>query len=141
MREDLKRAQCLVLIIMILPWGFAKVSMLTNVLPLAHSADVRQRSAEQLYQQGDQLLDANQFDAARQALEQALTLYQQYSDLPGQTKTLKTLGHTHYYQERYAKSLPYYQQSLEVARQIPDLDAQGRALFFLGFCPQGNETI
>lgn len=141
LQKGLKRVLGMLLIAVAIPWGFDGVSRLPNVLPLAHSASVRERSAEQLYQQGDQLLDANQFDAARQLLQQALKLYQQYHDLAGQTKTLKTLGHTYYYQERYAESLPYYQQSLEVARQIPDLDAQGRALLYLGAAHKGMKQF
>jgi tetratricopeptide (TPR) repeat protein len=122
----------MLLVAVALPWGFASIPRLAHVPPLVHSASASERSAEELYQQGDQLLDAGQFDAARQVLQQVLELYQQSNNRAGQTKTLKTLGHTYYYQERYKESIPYYKQSLEVARQIPDLDAQGRALLYLG---------
>jgi tetratricopeptide (TPR) repeat protein len=65
-------------------------------------------------------------------LQQALSLYQQSSDLPGQTKTLKALGHTYYYQDQYEKALTYYKQSLDLAQQTHDLDAESRALLNVG---------
>ncbi|MFM6346488.1 MAG: tetratricopeptide repeat protein, partial [Dolichospermum sp.] len=53
-------------------------------------------------------------------------------DRQGEGNALGGLGLSYYYQEEYTQALNYTLKSLEIAREIKDLGAEGNALNNLG---------
>jgi CHAT domain-containing protein len=102
--------------------------------------EARKAEADQLLKKGNEQLNANQSEAAKQSFEQALAIYREIKERAGEGQALKNLGNTYYSLENYAKAIEYAQGALEVARAISDRDLETRALLNLGLAEreQGN---
>jgi len=60
---------------------------------LTQTSDARKAEADRLLQQGFQLFKTNQFQAALQSAQQALTIYRQIGDKAGEETTLRNEWH------------------------------------------------
>ncbi|HBB35740.1 MAG TPA: Fis family transcriptional regulator [Cyanobacteria bacterium UBA8803] len=115
-------------------------STMPNWWALSQISDLRKAEADELLQKGNEQLNANQYEAAKQSFEQALAIYREIKDRAGEGQALKNLGNTYYSLENYAKAIEYAQGALDVARGISDRDLETRALLNLGLAEreQGN---
>jgi tetratricopeptide (TPR) repeat protein len=102
---------------------------------------------------GENYNNQEHYSQAREAYQQALTLYQQLNNLSGQAKTFRSIGYSYLTesqtvidQNNYAQAsklveqaLALFQQSLEVARIIPDkqLEADATSAISLAYDRQG----
>jgi tetratricopeptide (TPR) repeat protein len=91
-----------------------------------------ERKADGLLDQGFQQFKTNQFDAALQSWQQALSLYRAIKNRQGEGSALGNLGLAYYALGNYAKAIDYLQQWLTIAREIKDLRSIGMALSVLG---------
>ena len=66
------------------------------------------------------------------AFEQAVTLYQTYSNSTAEMKALRRLGNFFDEQSRHPEAITHHQKSLDVARMVNDRDSEARALNNLG---------
>ncbi|PSB20060.1 tetratricopeptide repeat protein [Phormidesmis priestleyi ULC007] len=73
--------------------------------------DPRKAKAHELFEQGQQQIEARQFDSARQLLQQALNIYQMIKDPTGEFAALWTIGQSYQKQENFPEAIKYYQRS------------------------------
>ena len=66
------------------------------------------------------------------AFEQAVTLYQTYSNSTAEMKALRRLGNFFDEQSRHPEAITHHQKSLDIARMVNDRDSEARALNNLG---------
>src|SRR5919199_1834579 len=92
----------------------------------------RKAEAYRLLGQGTQQLNTNQFEAALQSWQQALTIYRETSDRQGEMNVLGNLGNAYHAREDYAKAIEYLQQSLAISKGIKDPSAEATFLNNLG---------
>ncbi|MBW4670502.1 MAG: CHAT domain-containing protein [Cyanomargarita calcarea GSE-NOS-MK-12-04C] len=125
----------LVLSLICSPALATKDSVNEQTLAQAASSPPRQNrksEADRLLKQGIKQLNIKQVDAALQSLQQALAIYKEIKDRPGQGETLKNLGNVYTNKKDNAKAIEAYEQSLVIAREIKDSDLEGRNLLNLG---------
>ncbi|MCU0540803.1 MAG: DUF3160 domain-containing protein [Oscillatoriaceae cyanobacterium Prado104] len=82
--------------------------------------------------QGIEQYTNREFEGALKAYQTALTLYQESNYLSGQADVLYNLGMAYDIFNRRKKAIEYFQQSLNIARQIGDRLREGRCLGSLG---------
>ncbi|MEP0859302.1 CHAT domain-containing tetratricopeptide repeat protein [Trichocoleus sp. DQ-U1] len=99
---------------------------------LAQTPDARKAEADQLFQQGIEQFQTNQFEAALQSWQQALSLYREIKDRLGEGQSLGNLGITYYSLGDYAQAIDYQQQRLAIAKGIKDRLGEGQSLSNLG---------
>jgi CHAT domain-containing protein len=92
----------------------------------------RKAEAYRLLEQGTQQLNTNQFEAALQSWQQALTIYRETSDRQGEMNVLGNLGSTYHSRGDYVKAIDYFQQTLAISQGIKDRIREGASLNNLG---------
>ncbi|MBD2165342.1 CHAT domain-containing protein [Calothrix membranacea FACHB-236] len=115
-----------------LPLGGLLVEPLGTSQVLAQGSDARKIEADRLLQQGEELLDKYQSQAALKTFQQALKIYRQIKYRPGEGRTLKGIGNVYYDLHDFNQAISYQQQALEIAQSTKDRDLAARALNNLG---------
>ncbi|MEB3278926.1 MAG: tetratricopeptide repeat protein [Lyngbya sp.] len=92
----------------------------------------KQSAAEQLYNQGTQQFQANQYTAAFQSWQQALQLYREVENKRGEVNCLGKLGNVYQSLGQYQQAITCHQQALGIARNIKYRQAEANALSSLG---------
>jgi CHAT domain-containing protein/cytochrome c-type biogenesis protein CcmH/NrfG len=110
----------------------ATTSVTATTLAQTTTNSNRKVEADRLLQQGIKQLDSKQLDVALKSLQQALSIYQQIKNRPGQGSTLKYLGNAYNAKKDNAKAIEAYQESLLIAREVQDRDLEARNLLNLG---------
>ena len=116
-----------------LPLSTLQLELFITSPVLAESPNAEKAEADRLIKQGYELRDRNQPEAALKAFQQALAIYRQIKNQPGQGKALNYIGNVysdHLYE--FNKAIPYYEQALEIAQSIKDTTLEARALSNLG---------
>jgi len=90
----------------------------SSALAQAPTTQDRKTQADRLLDEGLKQLNASQFQAALQSLQQALTIYQEIQDRSGEGQALKNLGNTYYALKDYTKAIEYQQQALAIAKRV-----------------------
>ncbi|WP_204153574.1 tetratricopeptide repeat protein [Leptolyngbya sp. CCY15150] len=96
--------------------------------------------ANRLLQQGIQQYQVSQFQSALQSWQKALELYQDPSvrtafpqeSRQGEGNVLRRLGNIDFVLGQYDQSIDFYEQALEIAREMGDRSSEGSALSGLG---------
>jgi CHAT domain-containing protein/Tfp pilus assembly protein PilF len=99
---------------------------------LAQAQDSRKISADQLFQQGNELYHKGQLKAAIKSWQQALTIYQQLQDRKSEGMVWRNLGATYIVLANYPKAIESLQSFLSIARVTDDLQGQAQGLGNLG---------
>ena len=86
-----------------------------------------------MLQQGFQLFKTNQFQAALQSAQQALTIYRQIGDKAGEETTLRNIGLVYKSLGQYAQALKFYQQALLIAKEVGSKAGEEKILSNIGF--------
>ncbi|MEA5476354.1 tetratricopeptide repeat protein [Pseudanabaena galeata UHCC 0370] len=118
-----------------LPWLVAVVS--SQAQELGGQTQVvaqidRQLEAYRLFNQGNQLYQTSQFEAALQSYEQALTIYRAIKNRWGEGNAFGNLGIVYQNLGKYEKAIEFHLQSLVIAREIKNRSGEGIALGNLG---------
>jgi CHAT domain-containing protein len=92
----------------------------------------RQLEAYRLFNQGNQLYQTSQFEAALQSWEQALAIYRAIKDRSAERIVLGNLGFAYNDLGKYDKAMEFHLQSLAIAREIKDRLGEGASLGNLG---------
>ncbi|HEY9834958.1 MAG TPA: CHAT domain-containing protein [Stenomitos sp.] len=103
-----------------------------NSQVLAQTPEARKAKADQLLNQGVELYQTSQFEAALQTWQQALIIYREIKDRQGEGTSLGNLGGAYYSLGDYTKAMEYQQQSLAIVREIKDRRGEGVSLSHLG---------
>jgi CHAT domain-containing protein len=98
----------------------------------AQTPDARKTQADQLFQQGLQAAQINQFEAAIQAWQQALKLYQEINDRQSELNTLGNLANVYFFLSDYPQAIEYYQQALTIAQEAQNRQSEGLIQLGLG---------
>ena len=110
--------------------------MMMVALPvLAEMQLDRKAEADRLFQEGQHLIDKQQYPAAAEKLQKALEIYRQIGDtrdLKKQGETLNDIGIIYTSLGQYPKALEFYQQALTIHKQIGDLAGEGDSLNAIG---------
>jgi CHAT domain-containing protein/tetratricopeptide (TPR) repeat protein len=101
-------------------------------IAVAQTVDQRKVEADRLVDQGIQLFQTTQLNAALQSWQQALLLYRALKDRRGEGTVLGNLGNAYSYLGNYPKAIEYQEQSLSIAREINDRIVEGLVLGGLG---------
>ncbi|GAB4174195.1 MAG: CHAT domain-containing protein [Coleofasciculaceae cyanobacterium] len=107
-------------------------SKIQNSQVLAQTPDARKAEADKLLDQGVELLNTSQFEAALQSWQEALIIYREIKDRRGEGASLSNLGIAYRNLGDYTKAIEYHQQSLAIAREIQDRKGEGQSLGSLG---------
>lgn len=109
--------------------------------------EFRPTEAQQILQQGKDKMNASEYQAAAELLQQALTLYRETGDRTGEAESLSNLGWAYYYLGQYQKGIEFHNSALTVEREIGDRNreaysiyARGWAYFSLGQYPEAIEV-
>ncbi|HAZ48535.1 MAG TPA: Fis family transcriptional regulator [Cyanobacteria bacterium UBA11369] len=113
------------------PW-LANFPILPTQQVLAQTTEVRKAEANRLLQQGVQQYETDNYEAALQPLQQALTIYREIGDRAGETESLLKLGSTYALLGNYTKAIDYYQQRLALVRSLSNREEELRTLSLLG---------
>ncbi|MEX0269165.1 CHAT domain-containing protein [Leptolyngbyaceae cyanobacterium UHCC 1019] len=92
--------------------------------------------ANRLFQQGVQQYQISQFTAALQSWQQALLLYREIKNRPGEGAALGNLGLAYQFLGNYGKAIEFHQQRLAITREIKDRLGEGQTLGNLGIAYQ-----
>jgi CHAT domain-containing protein/Flp pilus assembly protein TadD len=92
----------------------------------------RKMQAGKLLSQGLQRYRSGQYEAAFQAWQRALQIYQDIKDRAGESKVLNNLGIAYYSLGQFTKAVPLFQQRLTISRELNDRQAEAYALDSLG---------
>ncbi|GBO52880.1 hypothetical protein APA_681 [Pseudanabaena sp. lw0831] len=87
----------------------------------SQSIQDRKAAAERLYKQGNQQYQANKYQEALQAWEQALQIYREIKDRKGEGNSLNGLGKAYDALEEYQKAIKFYEQSLLIMRELKNI--------------------
>lgn len=98
----------------------------------AQAAETQSTQADRLLRLGGEQFETGQFKAALASWQQALKLYQQLRDTPGQRRCLINLGAVFHSTGDYRQAIDYYQQSLALSWQPQERQEQGQVLNNLG---------
>lgn len=117
------------------------LSLTTFLETFTQTSNSRQAEAEQLIEQGNQNY-GNDYPAAFNFFQQALTIYQQLQDRKGQIQTLLKMGKVQDLGGVPKQAIPIYKQVFTLSEQIPDLKERVEVLETLGktqynFHPEG----
>ncbi|MBD2594734.1 CHAT domain-containing protein [Nostoc spongiaeforme FACHB-130] len=86
---------------------------------LAQTSNDKSQQANTLIRQAAALLGDKQITSARQALQQALSIYQQVNDRQGQSVALVFLGISYEQENNYKTAIDYYEKSWQIVQQLP----------------------
>jgi CHAT domain-containing protein/Tfp pilus assembly protein PilF len=112
---------------------FGLEAIVRSSIEVAQSeSNPRIAEADRLRNQGNQQYQTNQFEAALQSWQQALSIYQETKERQGEGLMLRDLGNAYDSLGDYPKAIEYHQQYLAVAREIKDRLSEGFALLYLG---------
>lgn len=100
---------------------------------LAQTQSDRKAETDRLIQQGIQQYQTNQYPAAIESWEKALTIFQEIGDRPSEAKVLYNLGGVYENLGQHSKALEYYQQALPITREVNDRNGEGITLHGFGF--------
>ncbi|QSJ14820.1 CHAT domain-containing protein [Nostoc sp. UHCC 0702] len=116
-----------------LPLSTLQLELFITSPVLAESPNAEKAEADRLIKQGYELSDRNQPEAALKAFQQALSIYRQIKNQPGQGKALIAIGNVYSdHLDEFNKAITNYQQALEIAQSIKDTTLEARALSNLG---------
>ncbi|GET39611.1 tetratricopeptide repeat protein [Microseira wollei] len=107
-------------------------SKMQNSQVLAQTPEPRKAEADRLFQQGIELFQANQFQAAIQFWKQALNIYREIGERDGEANSLGKLGNAYYSLEQYQQAIEFFQRQLAVVRQIGNRAGEANSLYALG---------
>ncbi len=99
---------------------------------LAQTETPQKAEAERLWKQGFEQVNANQFQAALETFQQALTIYQQIGDREGEWNALFGFGLAYSGMGNQAKAIDSYQQTLILAQTIKNRALEWQSLNGLG---------
>ena len=112
---------------------------------LAQTSESRKAEADHLFQQGDRQYETSQFQAAKQSWRQALEIYREIGDRPGEASSLGNLGNAYASLGDYQQAIGYIQQSLPIFQQLGDHQGEAFSLKYLGnvylYLEKYNEAI
>jgi tetratricopeptide (TPR) repeat protein len=137
---DFVRTQCFtsLLITLLTTLTISDFQLIQNSQALAQTPTNQKAQADGLLDRGINWLNAGQVEEAMQSLQQALKIYREIKDRPGEGQALKSLGNLYYFLQDYAKAIESAQRSLAVARFIKDRELEARALINLGLAQRAN---
>lgn len=95
---------------------------------IAQTVDGQKAEADRLLNQGIQLYENDQLDAAIPSLQQALELYRQVKDRNGERRSLGNLGYIYTRLGKYTQALDFENQSLAIAIEIKHRLGEGQSL-------------
>lgn len=101
---------------------------MNNISPLTPAKS----EADQLFEQGIQHFQANQFQDALHCWQQALTLYRRLRNRQRESQCLGNLGNIFYRQGNYEQAIKYHEQDMTLAREIGDREGEAYSLNNLG---------
>jgi CHAT domain-containing protein/Flp pilus assembly protein TadD len=107
------------------------ISKSQNLQVLAQTPDARKAEADRLLQQGNQQYQTDQFEAAKQSFQQALTIYREIKDRQGEGRALALLGAVYGILNDFAHAIETLRQSLAIAKEINDRQLEAAAQKFL----------
>jgi CHAT domain-containing protein/Tfp pilus assembly protein PilF len=99
---------------------------------LAQTQDSRKASADKLFKEGIEQYQKHQLEAAIESWQQALTIYQQLQDRPGEKAALSGLGAAYLGLANYSKAIASLQVLLPITQATGDRRGEGQALGNLG---------
>ena len=114
--------------------GLLIVSKVEQIAQIDTTKDPKTRAME-LYQQGTQLLNSGQFQAALETFEEVLKTVQGLSDHHarlGKAGTLNQIAYAYYHLGDYEKALDSYKQALNIYTQEEKWQEQGAILTNMG---------
>lgn len=131
---------------MITPQNFALIASLAMIgivmIPSANVAQItstqtqsqtpRQTQAAQLLQTGWQHYQNTEYEAAIAAYQEALTIFQNIRDRPGESQALTNLGLAYNASKNYQQAIEHHQQSLAIAQELDNKQQKGAILGNLG---------
>jgi CHAT domain-containing protein/tetratricopeptide (TPR) repeat protein len=129
-RLKLIAAALLLCLIQIFPQN--AIAQVTETLQISQSVSEQKTEADRLFQQGVEQYQSNQFQAALQALQQALGTYQEIGDRAGEGKTLVGIGAVYSSLGQYSQALEKFQQVLVISREMSDRAQEGTTLNNMG---------
>jgi len=88
--------------------------------------------ADRLYELGLEEFRKGQYQDALSNFQEALAIYRQIGDRPGETKSLRNIGDTYAKLKDYLKFLDSYQQALDIYREANDLFGAAQSLDKIG---------
>ncbi|MBD2091277.1 CHAT domain-containing protein [Microcoleus sp. FACHB-1515] len=92
----------------------------------------RNAEADRLFDQGTQHRDAEQFQEALQAFQQALIIYREIDDRLGESITLSAIGYVYLEDNQVQEALQTFQQALMIDQEIRDRLGEGISLRNIG---------
>ncbi|MHC5913510.1 MAG: CHAT domain-containing tetratricopeptide repeat protein [Nostoc sp.] len=104
--------------------------------PGTTSQDATRAAAERVYQEGEELYQQGTAESLRQAIgkwQEALKLWQQVDDKPGQANTLLGIGLVYSSLGEKQEALKYYNQALPIFRAVADRGGEATTLNNIGF--------
>ncbi|MBD2201285.1 CHAT domain-containing protein [Calothrix sp. FACHB-1219] len=104
---------------------------------LAQPANAQKAEADRLYQQGDRQIQTSQYTAALQSFQQALAIYRQLKDRPGEALSLNYIAIVQRTLGDYIQALEFYKQALDIFRELGDRLNEGTALNNIGKVYEG----
>ncbi len=109
---------------------FAPLPPILPVTGVAQAQTIqgRQAEAERLLKQGYRQQSVREFTAALESYQQALKIYQQLINPPGEMKALRRLSLVYFDQKNYPQAIEYAQKQLELARKFQDYESEYEAL-------------
>jgi tetratricopeptide (TPR) repeat protein len=81
--------------------------------------------ADRLLTQGFEQYQTDQFEAALQSWQQALTIYQEIQERRGEGATLGNIGAAYLALGDFARAIDYQHQRLLIAQEIQDRQGEG----------------
>ncbi len=105
---------------------------LSTAQVLAQTSSEKKAEADRLLGEGVKKFQANQFEAALQPSQQALTLYQQIKDRRGEEQALKLVGLVYKGLEKPYQAFQYHQQYFTIVSELKDEDEVVSGLVLLG---------
>ena len=122
------------------------VSVATPVL--AQTQSEKEAEAERLLNLCRENLGQEQFDAALESCQQALSVYQEIKDRSGEAKSMTNLGIAYLRSDQFDQGISTLEKALEIAKEIGEQRVQAIALLQLGLAhisleqsQQGDEFL
>lgn len=114
------------------PLIVASVAVFSPPPTSVQAQDTRKTSADQLIQQGITQYQQGKLDAAIQSWQQALKIYQQLKERPGEATALGNLGAAYLAMGNYKQAIASLQPLLPITQALNDRNGEARALGNLG---------
>jgi CHAT domain-containing protein/Tfp pilus assembly protein PilF len=121
--------------------GLAPVVAVPGVTPvMAQMTEQRKTDADLLLQQGVQQTQSNQYQLASQSFEQALNIYQQISDRPGEARALLGLSAANLGLGNGIKAIELSQRAVAIAKAVKNPELEKFAQPFLEVAQRQTEA-